>query len=99
MCLLNKSLYGMKQSPRRYMRFDSFMISHNFRRCTYASYVYFRRCDDKSFVYLLSYVYDILIAAKDKEEIRRVKAQLDREFEMKDFRSNKEDFWNRDSLR
>ena len=39
----------------------------------------------------------MLIAAKDKEEIRRVKAQLNREFEKKDFRSNKEDFWNGDS--
>ena len=60
------------------------MMSHNFRRCTYDSCVYFRRCDDESFVYLLLYMDDMLIATKDKEEIRRVKAQLSREFEMKD---------------
>ena len=35
---------------------------------------YFRRCDDKSFIYLLLYVDVMLIATKDKEEIRRVKA-------------------------
>ena len=83
-CLLKKSLYGLKQSPRQwYKRFYSFMISHNFKRCTYDICVYFRRCDDESFVYLLLYVDDMLIATKDKEEIQRVKAQLSREFEMK----------------
>ena len=62
------------------------MISHNFKRCTYDSCVYFRRCDDESFVYLLLYVDDMLIAAKEKEGIKRVKAQLSREFKMKDLR-------------
>ena len=34
-CLLKISLYGLKQSPRKwYKRFYSFMISHNFNRCT-----------------------------------------------------------------
>ena len=57
------------------------MISHNFRRCTYDSCVYVRSCDDESFIYLVLYVDAMLIVAKDKEEIRRVKAQLSREFE------------------
>ncbi|KAG8474611.1 hypothetical protein CXB51_031247 [Gossypium anomalum] len=39
---------------------------------------------DGSFVYLLLYVDDMLIAAKDKGEIRKVKTQLSEEFEMKD---------------
>ncbi|KAG8488852.1 hypothetical protein CXB51_016759 [Gossypium anomalum] len=39
---------------------------------------------DGSFVYLLLYVDDMLIAAKDKGEIRNVKTQLSKEFEMKD---------------
>ena len=84
-CLLKKFLYVLKQSHRQWCkRFDSFMISHNFNRCTYDSCVYFRRCDDESFVYLLLCVDDMLIAAKDKKEIQSVKAQLSREFEMKD---------------
>ena len=37
-----------------------------------------------SFVYLLLYFDDMLIANKDKGEIRKVKAQLNKEFEMKD---------------
>ena len=78
-CLLKKSLYGLKQSPRPYKRFNSFMISHNFKRWFYDSHVYFRRCDEESFVCLLLYVDDMLIAAKDKEEIRRVRAELSNE--------------------
>ncbi|KAG8500760.1 hypothetical protein CXB51_002783 [Gossypium anomalum] len=55
-CLLKKSLYRLKQSPRQwYKRFDSFMASHDFKR-----------------------------TAKDKGEIRKVKAQLSEEFDMKD---------------
>ncbi|KAG8480905.1 hypothetical protein CXB51_025479 [Gossypium anomalum] len=44
----------------------------------------FTKNSDGSFVYLLLYVDDMLIAAKDKGEIRKVKAQLSEEFEMKD---------------
>ncbi|KAG8486777.1 hypothetical protein CXB51_020123 [Gossypium anomalum] len=84
-CLLKKSLYGLKQSPRQwYKRFDSFMTSHNFKRSSFDSCVYFKKNNDGSFVYLLLYVDDMLIAAKDKGEIRKVKAQLSEEFEMKD---------------
>ncbi|KAG8503271.1 hypothetical protein CXB51_001260 [Gossypium anomalum] len=84
-CLLKKSLYGLKQSPRQwYKRFDSFMTSHDFKRSSFDSFVYFKKNSDGSFVYLLLYVNDMLIAAKDKGEIRKVKAQLSEEFEMKD---------------
>ncbi|KAG8492460.1 hypothetical protein CXB51_009588 [Gossypium anomalum] len=84
-CLLRKSLYGLKQSPRQwYKRFDSFMASHDFKRNSLDSCVYFKKNSNGSFVYLLLYVDDMLIAAKDKGEIRKVKAQLSEEFEMKD---------------
>ncbi|KAG8475436.1 hypothetical protein CXB51_032203 [Gossypium anomalum] len=84
-CLLKKSLYGLKQSPRQwYKRFDSFMTSHDFKRSSFDSCVYFKKNSNGSFVYLLLYVDDMLIAAKDKGEIRKVKAQLSEEFEMKD---------------
>ncbi|KAG8482771.1 hypothetical protein CXB51_024179 [Gossypium anomalum] len=66
-CLLKKSLYGLKQSPRQwYNRFDSFMTSHDFKRSTFDSCVYFKKNSDSSFVYLLLYVDDMLIATKDK---------------------------------
>ncbi|KAG8497073.1 hypothetical protein CXB51_008352 [Gossypium anomalum] len=83
--LLRKSLYSLKQSPRQwYKRFDSFMTSHDFKRSSLDSCVYFKKNSDGSFVYLLLYVDDMLIAAKDKGEIRKVKAQLSEEFKMKD---------------
>ncbi|KAG8490246.1 hypothetical protein CXB51_015516 [Gossypium anomalum] len=84
-CLLKKSLYGLKQSPRQwYKRFDSFMTSHDFKRSSFDSCVYFKKNSDCSFVYLLIYVDDMLIATKDKREIRKVKVQLSEEFEIKD---------------
>ena len=59
------------------------MISHDFKKSSFDSCVYFKRCNDESFMYLLLYVDDMLIAAKSKEEIRTVKVQLNNEFEMK----------------
>ena len=42
-CLLKRSLYGLKQSPRQwYKRFDSFMISHDFKSSGFDSRVYFK---------------------------------------------------------
>ena len=37
-CLLKKSFYGLKQSPRQwYKRFNSFMIKANYTGCEYES--------------------------------------------------------------
>ena len=68
-----------------YKRFNSFMTTHDFKRSSYDSCVYFKKSNDGSFVYLLLYVDDMLITNKDKEDIRKVKVKLNKEFEMKDF--------------
>ncbi|RVW64151.1 Retrovirus-related Pol polyprotein from transposon TNT 1-94 [Vitis vinifera] len=84
-CFLKKSLYGLKQSPRQwYKRFDAFMVSHEFMRNQYDSCVYFKTLPDGSFIYLLLYVDDMLIAAKNRAEINKLKQLLSSEFEMKD---------------
>ena len=45
--LLKRSLYGLKQSPRLwYYRFYSCMISHDFKRSSFDSCVYFKQCND-----------------------------------------------------
>ncbi|RVW44318.1 Retrovirus-related Pol polyprotein from transposon TNT 1-94 [Vitis vinifera] len=87
-CLLKKSLYGLKQSPRQwYKRFVTFMIgneSNDYHRSEYDNCVYHKELFDGSFIYLLLYVDDMLIAYKNMFEINMSKTQLQREFEMKD---------------
>ncbi|KAJ9546957.1 hypothetical protein OSB04_019500 [Centaurea solstitialis] len=69
-CKLIKSLYGLKQSPRQwYKRFDAFVTAHGLSISSYDSCVYFKKCDDGSILYLLLYVDDMLIAAKDMGEV------------------------------
>nr|GEW45409.1 retrotransposon protein, putative, Ty1-copia subclass [Tanacetum cinerariifolium] len=42
-CLLKKSFYGLKQSPRQwYKKSDEYMISNGFKRSSYDSCVYYR---------------------------------------------------------
>nr|GEV94323.1 retrotransposon protein, putative, Ty1-copia subclass [Tanacetum cinerariifolium] len=84
-CRLKKWLYGLKQSPRQwYKRFDSFMIGHGYDRCSYDECVYLRKFPDGSFLYLVLYVDDMLIAAPNKDQTRKLKDQLSNEFDMKD---------------
>ena len=89
-CLLKKSLYGLKQSPRQwYKRFDTFMIGHGYSRNEYDNCVYHRKLSAGSLVYLLLYVDDMLIAAKNLVEINKLKTQLSGELEMKDLGATK----------
>ena len=84
-CRLKKSLYGLKQAPRQwYKRFDTFMVGHGYTRSKFDNCVYFRQYGNGSFIYLLLYVDDMLIASKDRSLISKLKSQLCEEFEMKD---------------
>ena len=83
-CLLKKSLYGLKQSLRQcYLRFDEFMVKHGFMRCSYDCCVYYKLLKDDIYIYLLLYVDDMLIACKIREEIEDLKKILSSEFDMK----------------
>ena len=89
-CKLSKSLYGLKQSPRQwYKRFDQFMMGQKYTRSKYDHCVYLRKLRDDSYIYLLLYVDDMLIASKSQVEIDKMKAQLSKEFEMKDLGETK----------
>nr|GEW09260.1 retrovirus-related Pol polyprotein from transposon TNT 1-94 [Tanacetum cinerariifolium] len=82
---LKKLLYDLKQSPRQwYKRFDSFMIGHGYDRRSYDECVYLRKFLDGSFLYLVLYVDDMLIAAPNKDQIMELEDQLSNEFDMKD---------------
>lgn len=84
-CLLKRSLYGLKQSPRQWnLRFNDFMQSQGFERSMYDSCAYFKSYGEGNVIYLLLYVDDMLVAAKDLKEVQNLKELLGSEFEMKD---------------
>ena len=64
--------------------FDTFMIGKGYHRSEYDNCVYHKELFDGSFIYLLLYVDDMLIAYKNMFEINMSKTQLQGEFEMKD---------------
>jgi hypothetical protein len=65
---LRRSLYGLEQSLGQW----------------YKRFVYYGQFSYGSFVYLLHYVDDMLIAAKSMFEVKRLKSLLGDEFEMND---------------
>ena len=84
-CKLNRSLYGLKQSPRQWNRiFDKFMAHIGFIRSQFDHCVYFRFRPESSFIILLLYVDDILISSNNVEDVMKVKVELNNEFDMKD---------------
>lgn len=84
-CLLNKSLYGLKQSPRKWNeKFDSYIQEIGFQKSPYENCAYTKMLGDGSMIYLLIYVDDMLVAARDKAVITELKQQLSVKFDMKD---------------
>ena len=84
-CLLRKSLYGLKQSPRQwYQKFDSVMLGQGYSRSSYDCCIYFKHIFSSISIYLLLYVDDMLIASQSTQEIQLLKKKLRAEFEMKE---------------
>src|ERR1044072_7548899 len=84
-CKSKRSLYGLKQSPRQwYKRFDSYMLKIGYGRCEYDCCVYLKSLDDGSYIFLLLYVDDMLIAANHWNDVNDLKAKLRNEFDVKD---------------
>ena len=83
-CKMRKSLYSLKQAPRHwYKKFDSFMYRIGFKRCE-ADHCYYVKFLGNSYIILLLYVDDMLIAGSTIEEINNLKKQLSKQFAMKD---------------
>ena len=59
-------------------------MGQKYIRSKYDHCVYLHRLHDGSYIYLLLYVDDMLIASKSQVEIDKMKAQLNKKFEMKD---------------
>ena len=84
-CKLKKSLYGLKQAPQQwYKKFDSFMMSREYKRTTSNHCVFVKRFSDSDFIILLLYVDDMLIIDRDANKIEKLKGELSRSFAMKD---------------
>ena len=60
------------------------MIQISYTCCEYDCYTYVKMPDDGSYIFLLLYVDDVLIAAKSMCEVDRLKVLLCKEFDMKD---------------
>ena len=72
-CKLRKNLYGLKQAPRQWCKkFDDFMHRIGFKRCEADHYSYVKSFDN-SYIILLLYVDDMLIAGFSIEEINNLK--------------------------
>ena len=84
-CLLKKSLYGLKQSPRQcYKRFDTFILKIGFKISSYDGCFYYKKLQGSLMMFFLIYVTDMLLACKDKPQIQEVKRILKLEFDMMD---------------
>ena len=83
-CKLKKSIYGLKQASRQwYIKFDEVIIRNGFienvvDRCIYM------KVNESSFIFLVLYVDDILLATNDTYLLAETKQMLCNHFDMKD---------------
>jgi hypothetical protein len=81
-CRLLRSLYGLKQAARVWnLKIHAFLVKIGFIRSSADPCLY---NDLKRNLYITIWVDDLLIVEKHEPDIANIKAQLSREFEMKD---------------
>ncbi|CAM8986467.1 unnamed protein product [Rhodiola kirilowii] len=89
-CLLKKSIYCLKQSPRQWnIKFNECMLSLGFIRSKYDTCLYLKRPKSGLCLYLLLYVDDILIMSNAESEIEKIKKELSMNIDMKDLGNTK----------
>jgi hypothetical protein len=84
-CRLKKSLYGLKQAPGQwYLKFDRFMTKQGYNRCHSNHCVYFKKLENGSYIILLLYVDDMLVAGSNMQDINVLNKKLANSFAMED---------------
>ena len=87
-CKLQKSLYGLKQSPRAWFdRFTKVLKLDGYTQSQADHTMFVKHSTSNKVVILIVYVDDIVVTGNHEEEIRRLKVLLSREFEIKDLGS------------
>ena len=83
-CLLRKSIYGLKQASRAwYHELDTFLVGVGFSRCVADPCLYVRRVDG-ALTIVAVYVDDLIIASNSQGERSRLKELLSARYTMKD---------------
>ena len=89
-CKLKKSVYKLKQVPQQwYKKFDSFIMSREYKRTFVDPCVYVQRFHDDKFIILMLYVDDMLIMGQDANMIQKLKMELSKTFDMNELGSAK----------
>jgi hypothetical protein len=87
-CKLNKSLYGLKQSPRAWFeKFTQSMKKQGYIQGQADHTLFTKFSQDGKIAVLIVYVDDIVLTGNDTDEMGRVKEKLAIDFEIKDLGS------------
>ncbi|RVW33894.1 Retrovirus-related Pol polyprotein from transposon RE1 [Vitis vinifera] len=84
-CKLQKSLYGLKQSPRAWFdRFTKAVLKLGYKQGQADHTLFVKKSHAGKMTILIVYVDDIILSGNDMEELQNLKKYLSEEFEVKD---------------